>query len=222
MRIDELHKFNDGTLNDVRNALDDRLKGIRMQYLPQTIWRKAWKGSLDEDYMRENSECCKGPYESLYAAPIIKSFYTGYEIQSSFASITLNDQGFTVDRNIDDFLVTENFGMILRQPVHTDDNVKNIEFNRHEINFERHDKRLSLIADYFQWLASYFSIDKNGRPRIKGTSSSSASPSEVSILLAFEDVLLCHFWEYSAISWMAIFASVAVLVRMAPLESRIY
>nr|GEY21842.1 hypothetical protein [Tanacetum cinerariifolium] len=31
MRIDELHKFSDGTLNDVRNALDDRLKRIRMQ-----------------------------------------------------------------------------------------------------------------------------------------------------------------------------------------------
>nr|GFC50856.1 hypothetical protein [Tanacetum cinerariifolium] len=30
MRIDELHKFSDETLNDVRNALDDRLKGIRM------------------------------------------------------------------------------------------------------------------------------------------------------------------------------------------------
>nr|GEY86843.1 hypothetical protein [Tanacetum cinerariifolium] len=30
MQIDELHKFSDGTLNDVRNALDDRLKGIRM------------------------------------------------------------------------------------------------------------------------------------------------------------------------------------------------
>nr|GFB68501.1 hypothetical protein [Tanacetum cinerariifolium] len=28
MWIDELHKFSDGTLNDVRNALDDRLKGI--------------------------------------------------------------------------------------------------------------------------------------------------------------------------------------------------
>nr|GEV10302.1 hypothetical protein [Tanacetum cinerariifolium] len=39
MRIDELHKFSDGTLNDVRNALDDRLKGIRMQYLPSIIWR---------------------------------------------------------------------------------------------------------------------------------------------------------------------------------------
>nr|GEW43335.1 hypothetical protein [Tanacetum cinerariifolium] len=43
MRIDELHKFSDGTLNDVRNALDDRLKGNRMQYLPQTIWRKGDK-----------------------------------------------------------------------------------------------------------------------------------------------------------------------------------
>nr|GEZ43927.1 hypothetical protein [Tanacetum cinerariifolium] len=31
MRIDELHKFSDGTLNDVRTALDDRLKGIRMR-----------------------------------------------------------------------------------------------------------------------------------------------------------------------------------------------
>nr|GEW56763.1 hypothetical protein [Tanacetum cinerariifolium] len=34
MRIDELHKFSDGTLNDVRTALDDRLNGIRMKYLP--------------------------------------------------------------------------------------------------------------------------------------------------------------------------------------------
>nr|GEX05085.1 hypothetical protein [Tanacetum cinerariifolium] len=43
MRIDELHKFSDGTLNDVRTALDDRLKGIRMQYLPQSIQRKSDK-----------------------------------------------------------------------------------------------------------------------------------------------------------------------------------
>nr|GEZ92005.1 hypothetical protein [Tanacetum cinerariifolium] len=33
----------DGTLNYVRTALDDRLKGIRMQYLPQTIWRRSDK-----------------------------------------------------------------------------------------------------------------------------------------------------------------------------------
>nr|GEV25881.1 hypothetical protein [Tanacetum cinerariifolium] len=37
MRIDELHKFSDGTLNDVRTTLDDRLKGIQIQNLPQTI-----------------------------------------------------------------------------------------------------------------------------------------------------------------------------------------
>nr|GEY19982.1 hypothetical protein [Tanacetum cinerariifolium] len=43
MRIDELHKFNDGILTDVRTALDDHLKGIRMKYLPQSIWRKSDK-----------------------------------------------------------------------------------------------------------------------------------------------------------------------------------
>ncbi|GJY92037.1 hypothetical protein Tco_0507819 [Tanacetum coccineum] len=41
MRIDELHKFSDGTLNDVQTAFDDRLKGIRMKYLPQSIWRQS-------------------------------------------------------------------------------------------------------------------------------------------------------------------------------------
>nr|GEZ42063.1 hypothetical protein [Tanacetum cinerariifolium] len=35
--------YGDGTLNDVRNALDDRLKGIRMQYFSSTIWRKGDK-----------------------------------------------------------------------------------------------------------------------------------------------------------------------------------
>nr|GFC70594.1 hypothetical protein [Tanacetum cinerariifolium] len=43
MQIDELHKFSDGTLTDVRTTLDDRLKGIRMKYLLQTIWRKSDK-----------------------------------------------------------------------------------------------------------------------------------------------------------------------------------
>nr|GFA61829.1 hypothetical protein [Tanacetum cinerariifolium] len=33
----------DMTLNDVRNALDGRLKGIRMQYLPTIIWRRGDK-----------------------------------------------------------------------------------------------------------------------------------------------------------------------------------
>ncbi|GKA17978.1 hypothetical protein Tco_0697815 [Tanacetum coccineum] len=41
MSINELHKFSDGTLNDVRTALNDLLKGIRMKYLPQSIWRQV-------------------------------------------------------------------------------------------------------------------------------------------------------------------------------------
>nr|GEY05510.1 hypothetical protein [Tanacetum cinerariifolium] len=43
MRIDELHKFSDNTLNVFRIALDDHLKGIRMKYLAQTIWRRSDK-----------------------------------------------------------------------------------------------------------------------------------------------------------------------------------
>nr|GFA50109.1 hypothetical protein [Tanacetum cinerariifolium] len=38
----------DGMLNDVRTALDDRLKGIKMQYFPQTVWRKDAQDK--EDY----------------------------------------------------------------------------------------------------------------------------------------------------------------------------
>nr|GEW38225.1 putative reverse transcriptase domain-containing protein [Tanacetum cinerariifolium] len=43
MRVDELYKFSDDTLNDFRTALDDHLKGIRMKYLSQTIWRRSDK-----------------------------------------------------------------------------------------------------------------------------------------------------------------------------------
>nr|GEY23913.1 hypothetical protein [Tanacetum cinerariifolium] len=43
MRVDELHRFSDEMLTDVRTTLDDRLKGIWMQYLPRSIWRKSDK-----------------------------------------------------------------------------------------------------------------------------------------------------------------------------------
>ncbi|GKC84222.1 hypothetical protein Tco_1139939 [Tanacetum coccineum] len=38
MRTDELHKFSDGTLNDVRIALHDIASGIRIEYLPKRKW----------------------------------------------------------------------------------------------------------------------------------------------------------------------------------------
>ncbi|GJT49846.1 hypothetical protein Tco_0976003 [Tanacetum coccineum] len=46
MRIDELHKFSDDILNDVQTALNDHLNGIRMKYLPQTIWRQNKMDSM--------------------------------------------------------------------------------------------------------------------------------------------------------------------------------
>nr|GFB08256.1 hypothetical protein [Tanacetum cinerariifolium] len=44
--LEEVYKATtdyDGTLNDVRNALDDRLKEIRMEYFPTIIWRRGDK-----------------------------------------------------------------------------------------------------------------------------------------------------------------------------------
>ncbi|GJT05088.1 hypothetical protein Tco_0839550 [Tanacetum coccineum] len=41
MCIDKHYKFSDGTLNDVQSALDDILKRIQMEYLPQTVWRNV-------------------------------------------------------------------------------------------------------------------------------------------------------------------------------------
>ncbi|GJW01240.1 hypothetical protein Tco_1556491 [Tanacetum coccineum] len=38
MRADELHKFIDDTLNDVRTALHDIAAGIRMEYMPMRKW----------------------------------------------------------------------------------------------------------------------------------------------------------------------------------------
>ncbi|GJX72529.1 hypothetical protein Tco_0309700, partial [Tanacetum coccineum] len=37
--------ISDGTLDDVRNALNDRLKGIRIEYLPQTFWSQRDKAN---------------------------------------------------------------------------------------------------------------------------------------------------------------------------------
>ncbi|GJZ66651.1 hypothetical protein Tco_0623347 [Tanacetum coccineum] len=38
MHADELHKFSNGTLDDVGSALNDITKGIRMEYLPMRKW----------------------------------------------------------------------------------------------------------------------------------------------------------------------------------------
>ncbi|GJS14735.1 hypothetical protein Tco_0409207 [Tanacetum coccineum] len=70
MRIDELHKFSDGTLNDVRTALDDRLKGIWMNSRPEGLCG-AWRNLLVGDRTRETFDCYKGPYDLSYDVLII-------------------------------------------------------------------------------------------------------------------------------------------------------
>nr|GEV39506.1 retrovirus-related Pol polyprotein from transposon TNT 1-94 [Tanacetum cinerariifolium] len=70
MRIDELYKFSDGTLTDVRIALDDHLKG------------EAWRGLLAGDCTRKTSGCFNKPYDSSYDVLIFQriscsSPYTG-------------------------------------------------------------------------------------------------------------------------------------------------
>ncbi|GJZ64006.1 hypothetical protein Tco_0620427, partial [Tanacetum coccineum] len=70
MRIDELHKFWDGTLNDVRTDLNDRLKGIQMNSRPEGLCR-AWRNLLVGDHTRETFDCCKLPYDLSYDVLII-------------------------------------------------------------------------------------------------------------------------------------------------------
>nr|GEX97146.1 hypothetical protein [Tanacetum cinerariifolium] len=49
MRIDELHKFSDGTLTDVRTALDDQAKTKEdHEELREVCWRKAVRGRLQD------------------------------------------------------------------------------------------------------------------------------------------------------------------------------
>nr|GEX82744.1 reverse transcriptase [Tanacetum cinerariifolium] len=50
MRIDELHKFSDGTLTDVRTALDDRLKGIQRSILTDLQVTPTKSGRMTKPY----------------------------------------------------------------------------------------------------------------------------------------------------------------------------
>nr|GEU43041.1 retrovirus-related Pol polyprotein from transposon TNT 1-94 [Tanacetum cinerariifolium] len=89
-----------------------------------------------------------GDIDSVTKEPI----YNVFELQALLRGISRfrtllgvreEDQSFTVDRNVNDFLVIENFGMILGKPVHTNDNVETTEFNQHEIDFERWSNSIS-------------------------------------------------------------------------------
>nr|GEW18049.1 hypothetical protein [Tanacetum cinerariifolium] len=63
MRIDELHKFSNGTLTDVRTALDDRLKGIQMKTrrIMRSLERLLYSSSIQYKEYLENSSNATTP-----------------------------------------------------------------------------------------------------------------------------------------------------------------
>nr|GEU32822.1 hypothetical protein [Tanacetum cinerariifolium] len=65
----------DGKLNDVRNALDDRLKGIRIQYLPQTIWTKG-----DKDRAAAMIQAIDKMLKTMRIMRSLESFFGGRRI----------------------------------------------------------------------------------------------------------------------------------------------
>ncbi|GJR65070.1 hypothetical protein Tco_0285440 [Tanacetum coccineum] len=72
MRIDELYKFSDGTLDDVRTALNDRLKGIKMEYLPKTIWRQS-----DRERAKAMIQAIKKMLKSMRIMRSLERFFGG-------------------------------------------------------------------------------------------------------------------------------------------------
>nr|GEV33192.1 hypothetical protein [Tanacetum cinerariifolium] len=87
MRINELHKFSDETFTDVRTALDDRLKGIRMRYLPQTIWRKG-----DKDRSTAMIQAIDKKVKTRRIMWSLESFGTPHAIISDRGTHFCNDQ----------------------------------------------------------------------------------------------------------------------------------
>ncbi|GKE93321.1 hypothetical protein Tco_1574416, partial [Tanacetum coccineum] len=79
MRIDELYKFSDGTLDDVWTALNDRLKGIRMQYLPQTIW-----GQRDRDNAGAMVQAIDKPLKTRRIMRSLEKFVGGRPYEGDF------------------------------------------------------------------------------------------------------------------------------------------
>ncbi|GKE92132.1 hypothetical protein Tco_1573227, partial [Tanacetum coccineum] len=90
MRIDELHKFSDGTLDDVRTALNDRLKGIRMEYLPKTIWRQS-----DRERAKAMIQAIEKMLKSTRIMRILERFVGGRPYRYSNLMIQPEPEGST-------------------------------------------------------------------------------------------------------------------------------
>ncbi|GJV19300.1 hypothetical protein Tco_1368320 [Tanacetum coccineum] len=79
MCIDELHKFSNGTLNDVQTALDDLLKGIRMKYLPHAIWRQS-----DRDKVGSMIQAIDKQLKTIRIMRSLEKFVSGRPYEGDF------------------------------------------------------------------------------------------------------------------------------------------
>ncbi|GJT17693.1 hypothetical protein Tco_0876399 [Tanacetum coccineum] len=94
MRIYELHKFSDGTLDDVRIVLNDRLKGIRMECLPKTIWRQS-----DRERAKAMIQAIDKQLKSRRIMRSMEKFVGGrpYEVMDPVMLSTTLSQGLSTD-----------------------------------------------------------------------------------------------------------------------------
>nr|GEX14798.1 hypothetical protein [Tanacetum cinerariifolium] len=96
MCIDELDKFSDGILNDVRTALDDRLKGIQMHYVPQTFRDEDYDGIPKRPTVYLNLwsyKAVRHRYLNLMIQPELKGSTQGYPLVSVEVFRMLKDGG---------------------------------------------------------------------------------------------------------------------------------
>ncbi|GKB25142.1 hypothetical protein Tco_0864543 [Tanacetum coccineum] len=85
IHADELHKFSDCTLNDVRTVLHDIAKGIRMEYLP----KRKWSG-LDKRRARVMVQDNDKQLYERRLMPNLKKFIGGREYRNDLRLLERN------------------------------------------------------------------------------------------------------------------------------------
>ncbi|GJU30456.1 hypothetical protein Tco_1174045 [Tanacetum coccineum] len=97
-----IHKFNDGTLDDVWTALNDRLKGIRMEYLPQTFWSQRDKANaramIQAIDKRLKTRRIMRSLERFVGGSHIRGFNTtaGNPVKNILLKLNLSDHSFII------------------------------------------------------------------------------------------------------------------------------
>ncbi|GKA50009.1 retrovirus-related pol polyprotein from transposon TNT 1-94 [Tanacetum coccineum] len=110
IRIDELHKFSDGTLNHVCTALNDIATGLEMDYLPKRKWSKQDKKRARETYTCGDNK--KSIVDTHLANKMNEAVKTSVQLQSD----RLRDEAQAENENFINTL-DENMRKIIKKQV---------------------------------------------------------------------------------------------------------